>query len=1150
MLHFPKNYAGITISETPPESYPFIVYKATQTIEKPIIYVTVNDQKAKQSYDILKTMLKTHQIYCFPAWDTLPYDRISPNVQITSERLKILSDLSHSSDNKSNKKIIIVTTVSALLTKLIPKQIIYDNYLEIKKGDILTQDTISKFLVSNSYHRVDTVNDPGEFSIKGSLFDIFPLGCQNPARIDFFGDKIDVIKEFDPITQITTKKINAIKLMPANEVILNDQYIETFKINYRNLFNVNYSEDLLYESISMKRQFIGMEHWLPLFYNQLDTLTDYIDNPAIICDKLFVDSSMERQQAIQDYYNTRKKLTHDKGETIYNPVPPESLYLSKDDLTNLQNSYEFITLSNFAKTTGYAVESNISTVPNFFLDSKNNKIPVFELLKNFLLSQHKEKNIIITAHSDSALQRLQEILQHYEFDCIIQKDFSTITNSLINLIKLPLESGFITQENVFISEQDLLGTKVIRTENKRKKAEKLILEAGSLSIGEYIVHKEHGIGQFIGLKTIKVSSIEHDFITLEYSGGDKLYVPVENLELVTRYGSNQEIVKLDKLGSSNFQHRKAKLKKRIKDIAADLIKIASQREAKKGYIYKVEEDFLNEFESRFKFNETTDQLSAINDVMEDLKNGKIMDRLICGDVGFGKTEIAMRAAFIVLNAYTIQKKPQIAIIVPTTLLARQHYKNFVDRFQGFNCNIKQLSRMVSNTEAKLTKAGLTNGSVDIVIGTHSLLSKNIKFNNLTLAIVDEEQHFGVTQKERIKELKNNVNLLTLSATPIPRTLQMSLNGIKDMSLLATPPIDRMAIRSFIMPFDKVVVRDAILREYYRGGRVFFICPKIKDLDKEEERLKKLVPEVKIVKAHGKLKSETLDQIMNDFCDGKYDVLLSTSIIESGIDIAEANTIIIHHADKFGLAALYQLRGRVGRSNTRAYAYFTFEAKKKLTALAEKRLNVMQTLDGLGAGFSLASYDLDIRGAGNLLGQEQSGHIKEVGAELYQDLLNEAIEKLKSNDNYPEETDFSPQVNIGLSVLIPENYVSDINAKMELYRRIAHLENIDEANNLIYEMEDRFGKVPDQVNNLIAVINLKNKCKKANIEKLDVGPKAMVITFFNNKFSNPENLMNYVLSNNLTTKIRPDQKLVIAINSDENNRVKESSKVLDSIINLK
>lgn len=1150
MLRFPKNYSGLTICETPQESYPFIAYKAALAIDTAIIYVAINEQKARQAYDILNTLLNSsHEIYYFPAWDVMPYDRISPNIQIISERLKILSELSRPSKEQSKK--IIVTTVGALLTKVVPKDIIKENYLEIKTDNVLSQGEISNFLVLNSYLRVETVSDPGEFSIKGSLFDIFPLGHENPIRIDFFGDKIESIKEFDPITQITTKKLNsAITLIAANEVILNDQYIENFKQNYRSLFEVNYNDDLLYESISEKRQFIGMEHWLPLFYNKLDKLTDYVENPVIICDKLFPEAIIERYKAVEDYYNTRKNITKSKGENVYNPIPADLLYFSKSDLEELDANHDIITLSNFSQTTGYAIESNIKTIPNFFLESKKLKKSVFELLKDFLgdISTQSSKNIVITVHNHITLKKLQEILNHYELETVIQTSLPKEPNGLINLIILPLESGFIAEETILISEQDLLGTKVIRKESKRRKAEKLILEAGSLSIGEYVVHKEHGVGQFVGLKTLTVTATEHDFITIEYHGGDKLYVPVENLELITRYGSNQEIVKLDKLGSSNFQHRKAKLKKRIKDIAEDLIKIASQRETKKGQSFRVEQEFLSEFESRFKFDETNDQLSAIKDVMEDLKSGKIMDRLVCGDVGFGKTEIALRAAFIVLNSHSSKEKPQVAIIVPTTLLARQHYKNFAERFQGFDCNLKQLSRMVPAAEVKKTKAGLADGSVDIVIGTHALLSKNIKFKNLTLAIIDEEQHFGVTQKERIKELKNNVHLLTLSATPIPRTLQMSLNGIKDMSLLATPPVDRMAIRSFIMPFDKVVIRDAILREYYRGGRVFFVCPRIKDLDREAENLRKLVPEVKIIKAHGGLKSEVLDQIMNDFCDAKYDVLLSTSIVESGIDIPEANTIIIHHADRFGLSQLYQLRGRVGRSKIRAYAYFTFDAKKKLTPLADKRLEVMQTLDGLGAGFTLASYDLDIRGAGNLLGQEQSGHIKEVGAELYQALLNDAIEQLKHN-NVEEEQYFSPQVNLGLSVLIPENYVSDINTKMELYRRIAHLDNEDEANNLMCEMEDRFGKIPAQVENLVEIVNLKNKCKKANIEKLDVGPKAMVITFFQNKCINPENLMNYVFANNLTTKIRPDQKLVISMSTNQDNRIKETSIALNTVTKM-
>ena len=1192
MIKIPKNLADLTITETPAASYPFVIYNIANNVKQPIIYVAINDQMAETAYEFLAKFLPKYNILHFPAWDVMPYDRISPNVNIISKRINSLSQLAQL---KKDENTILITTANALLTKVVPKKILQEHFLKLTPNLNISQDKIAKFLIANSYFRSNIVSDQGEFAIKGSLFDIFPLGYENPIRIDFFGDVIESIKEFDPITQISNHKIQELQLLPASEVILNDLYTSNFKNNYRKLFDVDYQNDDLYEGITAQRKVIGMEHWLPLFYDKLEGIVSYFDKPLFVCDQLFHKAKIERSKAVIDYYQMRCELTsnlsrYNKGkvtvnsamnniaannttnEAVYNPIPPESLYYSEKEIKDLEEKHDFVVLSNFSldsscnsrqltsniqidklhqAQTNLIIESAIKTIPNFFIESRKTKNHIFELLKNFLQKLPSNKYVIITAHNHITLEKIQEILKNYDLESIVQDHAAILQKNMINLLQIPLDTGFISGDYIFISEQDLLGTKIIRKENKRKKADKLILEASALSIGEFIVHKIHGIGQFIGLKNIKIADTEHDFITIEYLDAAKLYVPVENLDLITRFGSEQAGAKLDRLGSASFQERKARLKKRIQDIAADLIKIASEREVKRGLIYKAEEEFLSEFEAGFKFDATEDQNSAIKDVLDDLTNGKIMDRLICGDVGFGKTEIAMRAAFAVLFSNNLQHKPQIAVIVPTTLLARQHYKNFCERFAGFDCNIKQLSRMVTTTEMRKVKQGLADGSVDIVIGTHALLAKNISFKNLSLAIIDEEQHFGVKQKERIKEFKNNIHLLTLSATPIPRTLQMSLGGIKDMSILATPPVDRLAIRSFVMPFDHMIIRDAILREYYRGGRVFYVCPRIKDLAIVAEILEKLVPEVKIIQAHGGLKSDVLDKIMNDFCDGKYEVLLSTSIVESGIDIPEANTMIIHKADKFGLSALYQLRGRVGRSKIRAYAYFTFDAKKNLTPLATKRLEIMQTLDGLGAGFTLASHDLDIRGAGNLLGQEQSGHIKEVGAELYQSLLHEAIAQLKNNQSAQEDnnTDFSPQLSLGLSVLIPNEYIADINAKMEFYRRIAHLENEEEADILFAEMENRFGKIPLQVKNLIGVINLKNKCKICNIEKLEAGEKAVAITFFNNKFSNSENLLNYTLAHHKTVKINPDHRLIIKLESDNKNRIYKIDEILDKIIKL-
>ncbi len=1141
MQNFPKNYSGLTCAELPASAYPYIMAQSFQQIKGQILYIALNESLALAAANFFAKFLPDKQQVYFPAWDVLPYDRISPNQQIVSNRLAALQKL------QEEQVDIVITTLNAIALKVIPPQIFSKFFLELTAGQNYSQDQLKSFLVNNSYLRVERVTEAGEFSVRGSLLDIFPVGSNEPYRLDFFADELSSIKNFDPLTQLTSIKCSKLMILPAHEVILNEEFIANFRKNYRAQFTVNYQEDLLYEAVSEGRYYHGMEHWLPLFYDdQLVDFTNYLTEPVIFTDELFIDAFKEREKTIQDYYQARN-LVSDKehGGQNYQAIKPEQLYLSVADYESLQQKYPQIFLTSLATKSQFSISSAAKLLPDFIAQAKAQKQPLFALLKDFLLERQNlnpQIKIYLTAHHDLVKERLSKLCAEY--------DFHELKN--LTLINSDLEKGFYDQQHIYISSQDLFGSKVVRN-NRKKKSAKLILEIEALQVGELVVHQEHGIGRFIGLQLLAVSGKEHEFVALEYAGQDKLYLPVENLELLKRYGSENGLAALDRLGSANFQERRARLKKKIRDIAAGLIKIASERELTKAQIFTAPTDLYEEFAAKFPYDETEDQLQAMLEVATDLNSGQVMDRLICGDVGFGKTEIAMRAAFQILAAPHKQAKPQIAVIVPTTLLSRQHYSNFCERFADYGFNIKQLSRMVTNTEQRKTKEQLKNGEVDIVIGTHALLSKKLEFNNLALAIIDEEQHFGVSQKERIKSFKNNVHLLTLSATPIPRTMQMSLNGIRDMSLLATPPVDRMAIRSYVMPFDNLVIREAILREYYRGGRIFYVCPRIKDLERESIKISKLAPEIKFAVAHGGLPAEQLDQIMNDFCDGKYDLLLSTSIIESGIDIKQANTIIIHHADKFGLAQLYQMRGRVGRSKIRAYAYFTFEPKKILEGNAKKRLEVMQTLDGLGAGFNLAAHDLDIRGAGNLLGEEQSGHIKEVGVELYQAMLRETIAELRAAQDKAlkeqQQEEFSPQVKVGVTVLIPEQYITDISSRMEFYRRIANLQNKEEIDDLLFELADRFGKIPEQVNNLIMLVHLKNLCKEAYVAKLDMGPKATILTFHNDEFPYPDNLLNYVLKNCHLLKLRPDQKLLINIAGEAQDNIGKIENILQEIANL-
>ncbi len=733
------------------------------------------------------------------------------------------------------------------------------------------------------------------------------------------------------------------------------------------------------------------------------------------------------------------------------------------------------------------------------------------------------KRAIVACWTNGARERLGNMFGAHGIDRIEKvaniAEARKADKAAVSFALLGLESGFETPDLAVIAEQDILGDRLIRR-RKAKKASDVLVEASSLTPGDLMVHADHGIGRFIGLKTIDAAGAPHDCVELEYSGGDKLFLPIENMELLTRYGSDDAGANLDKLGGASWQGRKARLKKRIREMAEELIKVAALRETKPAPIFQVPDGAYNEFLTRFPYEETDDQLASIDAVTEDLAKGRPMDRLICGDVGFGKTEVALRAAFI-----AVMEGKQVAVVVPTTLLSRQHFKTFSDRFRGFPVKIAQASRLVTPKDMAQVREGIKSGQIDIIVGTHALLAKSIEFKDLGLLIIDEEQHFGVAHKERLKQLREDVHVLTLTATPIPRTLQLALTGVREMSVIATPPVDRLAVRTFITPFDPVILREALLRERYRGGQSFFVVPRISDLDEVAAFLREHVPEIRFMQANGQIAPTQLEDIMSAFYDKQFDVLLSTSIVESGLDIPNANTLIVHRADMFGLAQLYQLRGRVGRSKTRAYAMFTIPPNGKITQQAEKRLKVLHSLDSLGAGFTLASHDLDLRGAGNLLGEEQSGHIKEVGYELYQSMLEEAVQMLREHGTEEREEQWSPTINVGLPVLLPEAYVPDLQVRLGLYRRLSGLHESADLENFSAELADRFGSLPEEVKHLLTVVQIKNYCRRAGIAQVDAGPKGAVVTFRNKKFNNPQGLVKFMHDNGASVKLQPDHKLV-------------------------
>ncbi len=1121
-----------------------------------ILHIATSDRALESLAQALAFFSPNTEILIFPAWDTMPYDRSSPQSSIMAARMKVLGMLAAVNSNKKPR--IILTTASAILQKLPPREIMGRVAFSLKVGDKLKPDTLTAYLVEQGYRRSGKAMEAGEFALRGGIIDIIPSGMSDGVRIDLFGDEVESLKSFDPMTQLSSAEVEKLTLSPMSEVLLNEKTITCFREGYRDLFGAVSKEDPLYEAISQNTNYAGMEHWLPLFYERTDSLLDYCENALITMDSEVQTTINERQESILDYYEARKtatSMTSKKNSfasgSIYNPILPDSFFIMKEAWEKVLATHDNLSFSPFHEAaTANSIAMQLRPTLRFVQGQADNS-PFMQLKTQ----ADKGKAIIIACFSQGSRERLQTLLMEHNFHSIRIENWresKNIKGKTIGLAVLPIEQGFETDNLYIFSEQDILGERITRAVKKKKTSDVFLQEASNFAEGDLVVHKDHGIGRFEGLITLEVSGAAHDCLKIIYDGDDKLFLPVENIEMVSRFGLDDENIQLDKLGGASWQNRKARLKQRIKIAAEALLKIAAERKIKQANVIDTQAVSYDDFCARFPYVETEDQARAITEVLEDLRSGKPMDRLVCGDVGFGKTEVALRAAFVA--ACNEEQPLQVALVCPTTLLARQHFRNFRDRFAGFPVTVRQLSRMVTAKDQKDTKEKLESGGVDIVIGTHALLSKQIKFKKLGLVIVDEEQHFGVGQKEKLKELKSDVHVLTLSATPIPRTLQMALTGVRDLSLITTPPVDRLAIRSFVMPFDSVIIREAMMRELHRGGKCFVVTPRIKYIADLKWQIAELVPEAKIAVAHGQLTPTELDSIMNDFYDGKYDVLISTAIIESGLDIPTANTMIIHNAHLFGLAQLYQMRGRVGRGKTRAYAYFLLPHHRELTKNATKRLEVMQTLDTLGAGFTLASHDMDIRGFGNLVGEEQSGHIKEVGIELYQQMLEEAVAALRADKieqvTDDKDTDFSPTINLGISVLIPEDYVNDLQLRLGLYRRVAGMDTEEEINSFAAELVDRFGDMPQEVQHLITTLNLKLLCKKSNIERIDTGAKGAVISFHNNYFAKPEALLKHIERNPKRLKFRPDQKLVFTHEwKDMGDKIKEVRKILVELCNI-
>ena len=1130
-----------------PEGYDALLLAQRRAEHKgEVLHVSRDDTRMARLAEALAFFAPHLDVLRFPAWDCLPYDRVSPNPEIVSERIATLARLL---DAPARPRIVL-TTVNALVQRVPPRTAYQGTSFVLRPGGTADPDAIIRFLEANGYNRSGTVMEPGEYATRGGILDIYPAGEPDPVRLDMFGDTVETLRRFDPSTQRSTGKIKELVLRPVSEVPLDAESVSRFREGWRDLFGPGAATDPLYQTVSEGRRYTGIEHWVPLFHERMDTLLDYLPGASVSLDHQAEEVLEARLEMIADHAEARQVPPRD-GEVPYRPMPPGRLYLDRAGWDAMLFAGPNMVFSPYGRPDGAGgVDAGGRPGYVFTKAGAGTGANAFQQLGEQAATWAGQgRRTVVAAWTRGSRERLAHLLRENGFkveQCDTWADAQKQPPGAAAVVTLGLERGFVGGKTSIVSEQDLLGERISRPPRRRKRADQFIAEATEIAEGDLVVHQEYGIGRYDGLETLRVGPAPHDCLRLIYDGSEKLYLPVENIELLSRFGSETGGVALDKLGGAGWQTRKAKMKQRIRDMAGELIRTAAARRLREATTLAPAEGTWDEFCARFPFAETEDQSRAIADVLEDMAAGRPMDRLICGDVGFGKTEVALRAAFV-----AAMSGAQVAVVVPTTLLARQHHRVFSKRFEGLQVRVEQLSRMVTAKEAAETKRGLADGSVNIVVGTHALLAKGIEFADLELLIVDEEQHFGVSHKEKLKQLKADVHVLTLTATPIPRTLQLALTGVREMSLIATPPVDRLAVRTFISPFDGVVIREAIQRERFRGGQIFCVVPRLEDMDKVAARMREIVPEARMIQAHGRLAPTELERVMTEFGDGKYDILLSTNIVESGLDMPAVNTLIIHRADMFGLGQLYQLRGRVGRGKQRGYAYLTWPQNHRLSAAAQKRLDVMQTLDNLGAGFTLASHDLDIRGAGNLLGDEQSGHIREVGIELYQQMLEDAVAEMRAERGRKkaDDRDWTPSIQLGLPVLIPDTYVQDLPVRLGLYRRIGALSSDAETEAMAAELVDRFGPLPPEVENLLQVVTLKRMCRDAGVEKLEAGPKGMVVAFRGNAFRNPGGLISWLGSRKGTIRLRPDHKLAIAKEMTVQERMHLGRDVLGNLTRL-
>jgi transcription-repair coupling factor (superfamily II helicase) len=1060
-------------------------------------------------------------VHLFPDWETLPFDQFSPHRDILSRRLETLYGL------PALQRGLLIVPVTTLMLRTPPRAWLEQNSLLLNTGDRLDLHALRQRLEQAGYRAVDQVLEHGEFAARGALLDLFPMGAAEPVRIDFFDDEIDTLRPFDPDTQRSRDKVEQIRLLPAREFPTDAAAIERFRGQYRERFALRNEPEALYHRVSQGQFPPGIEYYFPLFFEQTQTLFDSLPDPLLVL------GLGELLEAAETFWQEVAGRYEDRRHDLLRPLlAPEELYLRPDELLHRLNHWPRLQLSQTpVLEKGDRINAPVAPLPELEVEHQKTE-PLARLLA---FCEQFPGRVLFSVESAGRREALVELLAGSPLKPWPVESLGRFAagDERLGLLIGPLSQGFVLKDDfALVCEGDLLGGRVIQRRRREKSTalspDTLIRNLAELSVGQPVVHLDHGVGRYMGLQTLDAGGMKSEYLTLEYAGGDKLYVPVTALHLVGRY-SGADDPSLNRLGNDAWAKAKRKAAEKVRDVAAELLDVYARRAAKPGQAVTHDKSAYRQFCDAFPFEETDDQLKAINAVLTDMTQPKAMDRLVCGDVGFGKTEVAMRAAFVAVHG-----GKQVAVLVPTTLLAQQHYDNFRDRFANWPVRVEMISRFKTGKEQDKALAGLADGSIDIVIGTHKLLSQEVKFKDLGLLIVDEEHRFGVRQKDQIKALRADVDILTLTATPIPRTLNMAMGGMRDLSIIATPPAKRLAVKTFVREHDPALVREAILRELKRGGQVYYLHNEVQTIENSADALRALVPEARIAIAHGQMRERELERVMSDFYHQRFNLLLCSTIIETGIDVPSANTIIMDRADKLGLAQLHQLRGRVGRSHHQAYAYLLTPHPKRMTPDAKKRLEAIAALEDLGAGFALATHDLEIRGAGELLGEEQSGQITAIGFSLYMEMLEQAVKALQSGKEPALDQLLRSQTEIELRLpaLLPDDYIPDVNIRLSMYKRIAAAEDDAALRELQVELIDRFGLLPEPGKNLVALAGLKLRASRLGIEKIDAGPQGGTLAFGQDAKVDPGYLVGLLQSQPRIYKMEGPTRLRFAIPSQD------------------